>query len=225
MYRTEKPIQDITMTLTDIQVGHVYTNHTSENRRVLSITTDEGGHQVVRYQAMPWTMNPEKYLTHYKQLAPLPTKAQLLAKVRIAPGLLYADVSLSAFARWAADERTPNPKLNAPGRTMASQVVEIVMRKQYTSLSAERVFYDECSTRECFITLGPCSAHWVFTMPDGSRIAFMAPVIMAEIDDMGCPITSSHHQLDMNQSFAFGNVEKIKAAEEKLWLAAHRPFA
>lgn len=208
----------------EIQVGKVYTNITKENRRVLGISMVDGK-SIVRYQAMPWTMKPEHYLAQFKQLAPLPVLAEFRSKVRIAPGVLYAEVSLNAFARWAKQEREPNPKLNAPNRSMASQVIEIVMRNQYTSLAAERAFYDVCSTRENYITLGPCSAHWIYTLPDGSRIAFMAPVFMAEIDDMGKPCLTSHHQLDLNQSFAFGDIEKIKKAEYQLWIEANRPFA
>ncbi|MDZ7920667.1 hypothetical protein [Rhodoferax sp.] len=209
----------------EIEVGKVYTNVTSENRRVLSITEDEGGNKVVRFQAMPWKMDPENYLKNYQQLAPLPRETELRSVKRIAPGLLYAETSIASFARWAKQERVPNPKLNAPGRTMASQVIEIVMRKGYTSLSAERTFFSVCATRELYITLGPCSAPWVYTMPDGSRIAFMAPVIMAEVDDLGKPVLSSHHQLDLNQSFAFGDIEKITKAEYRHWVEVNRPFA
>lgn len=209
----------------EIQVGKVYTNVTSENRRVLAITTGADGVAMVRYQAIPWTMNPEHYLQHFKQLAPLPSPSEFRSKVRVAPGVLYADTTLTAFARWAKQKREENPKLNAPGRSMASQVIEIVMRKQYTSLSAERTFYSVCSTRECHMTLGPSSLHWVYTMPDGSRIGFMAPVVMAELDDTGKPILFGHHQLDLNQSFAFGDIPKITRAEEKLWIEANRPFA
>lgn len=213
------------MTPNDIQEGRVYTNITSENRRVLGIATNAEGVAMVRYQPMPWDMAPEQYLKHFDQLAPLPTKQELVRGERVAPGALYADVTLSAFARWAKQERTPNPKFNAPDRTMASQIIEAVMRHQYTSLSAERAFYDHCSTRECYITLGPCSMPWIYTMPDGSRIAFMAPVVMAEIDDFGKPIKTSHHQLSMEQSFAFGDIDRIKSAEYKLWLEANHPMA
>jgi hypothetical protein len=209
----------------EIETGKVYTNTTSENRRVLNITTGADGVAMVRYQAMPWTMNPEQYLTHFKHLAPLPSPAEFRNKARIAPGVLYADMPLDKFARWAKQERQPHAKLNAPGQTMAAQVIEIVMRKQYTSRSAERTFYSECSTREQFITLGPSSVHWVYTMPDGSRIGFMAPVVMAELDDIGRPVLTSHHQLDLNQSFAFGDIPKIARAEERLWIEANRPFA
>lgn len=213
------------MNQSEITVGKVYTNTTSENRRVLDISTGADGVTMVRYQAMPWTMDPEQYLKHFKQLAPLPSPAEFRSKTRIAPGVLYADMPLAKFARWAKQERLPHAKLNAPGQTMASQVIEIVMRKQYTSRSAERTFYSECSTREQFITIGPSSVHWVYTMPDGSRIGFMAPVVMAELDDTGRPILTSHHQLDLNQSFAFGDISKITRAEEKLWIEANRPFA
>lgn len=209
----------------EIEVGKVFTNGKTENRRVLDITTGTDGVAMVRYQAMPWTMNPDQYLAHYQQLTPLPSPAEFRSKVRIAPGVLFADMPLVKFAQWAKQERAPHPKLNAPGRTMASQVIEIVMRKQYTSRSAERTFYSECSTRENHITLGPSSVHWVYTMPDGSRIGFMAPVVMAEIDDTGRPVLSSHHQLDLNQSFAYGDVPKILHAEERLWIEANRPFA
>ncbi|MDT8992833.1 hypothetical protein RQP54_18310 [Curvibacter sp. APW13] len=213
------------MNQSEISVGKVYTNVTSENRRVIEILTMEDGKQMVRFQAMPWTMNPDLYLKHFKHLAPLPSPTEFRNKSRIAPGVLYGEVPLLAFARWAKQERTPNPKLNAPGRTMAAQIIEIVMRKQYTSRSAERTFYSECSTREQFFTPGPSAMHWVYTMPDGSRIGFMAPVVMAELDDMGKPILTSHHQLDLNQSFAFGDIERITRAEEKLWIEANRPFA
>lgn len=213
------------MKQSEIEVGKVYTNVTSENRRVLEIRTGPDGVAIVMYQAMPWTMDPEHYLKHFVQLTPLPSVAEFRSKTRIAPGALTATAPLRAFAHWAKQERQPHPKLNRPGASMASQVIEIVMREQYTSLSAERVFYSECSTRECYITLGPCSMHWVYTMPDGSRIGFMAPVVMAELDDHGKPILSSHHQLDWRQTFSMGDVPRILQAEERLWLEAHRPFA
>lgn len=209
----------------EIETGKVYTNIASENRRVLRISTGADGVPMVRYQAMPWMMAPDQYLNHFKQLAPLPSPTEFRNKTRIAPGVLYADMPLSKFAHWAKQERAPHQKLNAPGRTMASQVIEIVMRKQYTSRSVERTFYSECSTRESYITLGPSSCHWVYTMPDGSRIGFMAPVIMAELDDNGCPVLEGHHQLDLHQSFAFGDIPKVLDAEQRLWIEANRPFA
>ena len=213
------------MQRTEIAVGRVYTNITSENRKVLRITESGDGEHIVRYQAMPWTMNPEHYLKHFGQLAPLPSVSQLKSLERIAPGLLFAETSLANFARWAKQERAADKKFNAPGQTMAAQIIEAVMRKQYTSLAAERAFTGTCSTRENYITLGPCSTPWIYTMPDGSRIAFMAPVVMAEIDEMGKPILTSHHQLDWNQSYAFGDMEKIMKAEEQLWIEANHPFS
>ena len=214
------------MKQSEIEVGKVYTNIVTENRRVLALEAADDGTVMVRYQPMPWTMSPDKFLKHFDQLAPIPTKAQMLKLERIAPGVLCTTTTIAKFAAWAKQERDPNAsKHNLPGRTMASQVIEAVMRKMYTSLSAERAFTYNCSTRENYITFGPCSLHWIYTMPDGSRIGFMAPVIMAELDDLGAPILTSHHQLDWKQSWSFGDAAKIKAAEQKLWLQANAPTA
>lgn len=213
------------MKQSEIAVGRVYTNHVSENRRVLALFTNDAGQTMVKYQPMPWTMATDRYLLHFGQLAPMPTKAELLGSKRIAPGVLVAEAPLVRFASWARAERAPHPRLQAPGRTMASMVIEAVMRKMYTSLSAERAFTAEASTRECYITLGPSCMPWIYTMPDGSRIAFMPPVVMAEVDDVGAPITTSHHQLDWRQSFAFGDVQQLVAAERRLWIEANHPLA
>ncbi len=209
----------------NIEVGRVYTNVTSENRRVLALFEGEDGTPMVRYQPMPWHMQTDQYLRHFRHLAPVPTQAQLLNRTRVAPGVLVAETTLPRFAAWAKCERNPHPKLQLPDRTMASMVIEAVMRKMYTSLSAERAFTAEASTRECYLTLGPCCMPWIYTMPDGSRIAFMPPVVMAEVDDQGAPVLSSHHQLDWEQSFAFGDMHRIIAAEKRLWLAANHPLA
>lgn len=213
------------MKTTDIEVGRVYTNLTSENRRVLALFEAPGGAPMVRYQPMPWNMPTDKYLDHFCHSTPMPTKAQLLNRTKIAPGVLVAEAPLASFARWAVSERAPHPKLQRPDRTMASMVIEAVMRKMYTSLSAERAFTSEASTREFYLTFGPSCMPWIYTMPDGSRIAFMPPVVMAEVDDNGAPVLTSHHQLDWNQSFAFGDMNRIIAAEQRLWLEANHPLA
>lgn len=209
----------------DIQEGHVYTNIVSENRRVLALWTRDDGTPMVRYQPMPWHMRTDQYLRYFSHLAPMPTQAQLLSRKRIAPGVLMAEKPLARFAAWARRERTPHSKLQRPGRTMASMVIEAVMRKMYTSLSAERAFTFEASTREFYLTLGPSCMPWIYTMPDGSRIAFMPPVVMAEVDDQGAPVLTSHHQLDWEQSFCFGDIPRIVAAEKRLWIAANHPLA
>ncbi len=208
------------MKLTEIKVGTVYTNG-RENRRVLLIKANDDGSTTVRYQPMPHVYNAD--LSRFDQMMPFPTQQEFNSKERVAPGVLFAQCTLKSFARWAREIPVRVREFAKSKNSIASQVIDAVMRRQYTSLAIERAVFDHTLTREFYPTLGPVSLPWVYTMADGSRVAFMAPVILCEIDDFGCPILETNHQLDFSQSYALGDMKKVLKAEEQLWMRVNRP--
>ena len=208
------------MKLTEIKVGTVYTNG-RENRRVLLIKKNGDGSTTVRYQPMPHDFNAD--LSRFDQMMPFPTEQEFNTKERVAPGVLLAQCALKSFARWAREIPVRVREFAKSQNSIASQVIDAVMRRQYTSLAIERAVFDHTLTREFYPTLGPVSLPWIYTMADGSRVAFMAPVILCEIDDFGCPILETNHQLDFSQSYALGDMKKVLRAEEQLWIRVNRP--
>ena len=208
------------MKTTEIKVGTVYTNG-RENRRVLLIKANDDGSTTVRYQPMPHLYNAN--LSRFDQMMPFPSAQEFNSKERVAPGVLLAQCTLKGFARWAQEIPVRVREFAKSKNSIASQVIDAVMRRQYTSLAIERAVFDHSLTREFYPTLGPVSLPWIYTMADGSRVAFMAPVILCEIDDFGCPILEIKHQLDFSQSYALGDMKKVLKAEEQLWMRVNRP--
>lgn len=210
------------MKTSEIKVGTVYINKgKDEHRRVLLIVKNDDGTFKVRYQPMPHDLNAD--YKRFDQMMPFPTQEEFNTKERVAPGVLIAECSLASFAQWADEIPARAAEFSKSTKTIASQAIESVMRQQYTSLAIERAMYDHCLTREFYPTLGPVSLPWIYTMEDGSRVAFMAPVILCEIDNFGCPVLESHHQLDFSQSYALGDTDLVMKAEEQLWVRAQKP--
>lgn len=208
------------MKTTEIKVGTVYTN-SRESRRVLLIKNNDDGSTTVRYQPMAHDFNAD--LSRFDQMMPYPTEQEFNSKERVAPGILLAECSLIGFAKWAKEISVRVREFASSDKSIASQAIDAVMRRQYTSLAIERAMFDHCLTREFYPTLGPVSLPWIYTMADGSRVAFMAPVILCEIDNFGCPILETQHQLDFSQSYALGDMKKVLKAEEQLWIRVNKP--
>ncbi len=208
------------MKTTEIKVGTVYTNK-KENRRVLLLKGNDDGSTTVRYQPMPHDLNAD--LKRFDQMMPFPTAQEFNTKERVAPGILFAECDLAIFARWAKEIPERATEFSRSEKSIAAQAIDAVMRRQYTSLAIERAMFDHCLTREFYPTLGPVSLPWIYTMEDGSRVAFMAPVILCEVDNFGCPILETQHQLDFSQSYALGDMKKVLKAEEQLWIRVNKP--
>jgi hypothetical protein len=212
----------------EIQVGKIYSGKNANSlRKVLQIIpacTDADA--TVRYQIIDNSKPAQSIVAKYERYASEPTLAEYMAGEKVANGVLYANISLASFATWAKAEYQIHERF-AQSASMAEHYIKAVMRKGYTSLSAERVFDPINPYGPVMVEANPRlernMMQWVYTYADGSRVGFTAPSNMCVIDTQGCPVLDQEHFLDLTQTYQHGDCAKIKAAEIQHWCRAHRP--